>query len=94
MIEGAPLTARVCTILIHEILIQCLTAGLVMCLCAGLTKAQLQAAFGIDSAIDISTFNALADALNKGGSGPGLPVLKVLSLGTFSCTACTCLTVP
>ena len=45
---------------------------------AGLTKAQLQAAFGIDAAIDISTFNALADALNKGASGPGLTVLKVL----------------
>ena len=44
---------------------------------AGLTKAQLQAAFGIDAAIDISTFNALADALNKGASGPGLAVLKV-----------------
>lgn len=44
---------------------------------AGLTKAQLQAAFSIDSSIDISTFNALADALNKGASGPGLAVLKV-----------------
>lgn len=44
---------------------------------AGLTKAQLQAAFGIDNSIDISTFNALADALNKGASGPGLAVLKV-----------------
>ncbi len=46
--------------------------------CTGLTKAQLQAAFGIDAAIDISTFNALADALNKGASGFGLTVLKVL----------------
>lgn len=44
---------------------------------AGLTKAQLQAAFGIDNSIDISTFNALADAINKGASGPGLAVLKV-----------------
>ncbi|BDA51604.1 hypothetical protein COCOBI_19-1600 [Coccomyxa sp. Obi] len=53
-----------------------LSTVLVFAASSGLTKAQLQAAFGIDNSIDISTFNALADALNKGASGPGLAVLK------------------
>ena len=56
---------------------------MIACMCTGLTKAQLQQAFGIDQSIDISTFNALADALQNPG-GSGLSVLKVRSLLVLS----------
>ena len=60
--------------------------------CAGLTKAQLQQAFGIDGAIDITTFNALADALQN-PAGSGLSVLKVRAL-LFDCALVHCSCAP
>ena len=43
---------------------------------AGLTRQQLQQAFGIDASVDITQFNALADAIQNPG-GSGLAILKV-----------------
>ena len=48
---------------------------------AGLTSAQLHNAFGIDQSIDLTTFNALGDAMQSPG-GIGLSILKVLILHT------------
>ena len=45
---------------------------------AGLTSTQLHNAFGIDQSIDLTTFNALGDAMQSPG-GIGLSILKVLS---------------
>lgn len=58
---------------------------LLACICAGLTRAQLQQAFGVDPRIDITTFNALADALQNTG-GSGLSALKV-QLCCFLCSS-------
>ena len=44
---------------------------------AGLTSTQLHNAFGIDQSIDLTTFNALGDAMQSPG-GVGLSILKVL----------------
>ena len=43
---------------------------------AGLTSAQLHSAFGIDQGIDLTTFNALGDAMQN-SNGIGLNILKV-----------------
>ena len=43
---------------------------------AGLTSAQLHNAFGIDQGIDLTTFNALGDAMQN-PNGIGMSILKV-----------------
>ena len=43
---------------------------------AGLTSTQLHNAFGIDQGIDLTTFNALGDAMQS-PNGVGLGILKV-----------------
>ena len=53
--------------------------GAVCWLRAGLSRATLQQAFGIDPAVDITQFNALADAIQNPG-GTGIGVLKASPL--------------
>ena len=52
---------------------------------AGLTSTQLQSAFGIDQGIDLTTFNALGDAMQR-PNGIGLGILKVQDKPFSGCT--------